>query len=59
MITVRLTTGVRLRSQEHAAGAVLELAERDADELVAAGLATVVKPAPATAATPAPKKEKE
>lgn len=55
MITVKLTSAVRLRSQELPAGAVLALGERDAAELIAAGLAVAEKPVPATPT----KKEKE
>lgn len=54
---IRLTESIRLRSVEYAAGAVLDVSERDAAELIAAGHAEAVKPAKATIPAPIDPKE--
>lgn len=42
---IRLVESIRLRSVEHASGTLLDVSDRDAAELIAAGHAETVKPA--------------
>lgn len=51
---IRLVESIRLRSVEHAAGAVLDVSERDAAELIAAGQAEAVKPVKPVKSVPTP-----